>query len=485
MSRSSIAVISGRSVLCMIVAASVLACGVAAQAEVVIETVTVGNPGNDVESRNGWIFRPGYDRDGTFDRVSGEVYAGQPPGACCREGICTDGITEIDCSADNGQWFANRTCEEVTCSPPAPPNDECTDCAPVHTNVPYNGTSAGADGTDVTSCTLGDALDVWHCWTADCTGVATFNLCNSSYDTSLAIFDACDGNELACIDDNCALTRSQLDLFVTEGTAYYIRVSGFHGDTGDYTLTVEPCSAETVACCVPSGLCGVATEQNCLGIGGTPLDPGLSCRGDWNGNGVDDACEPCPDATIIDASPPNGTVDARQPHSSNDSLLGQGIGSPGEAGAQREPIIISLDPPIGGGEDCFELCETAADPAPNAIAAVTYLGGGLYEIVLDRPITVHAVTTIQYQVDGSFVEYTSHPANINGADQAVPGEVLELIDCCLDDVCTPTWGNHSCDIDHSEQATPTDILRVIDLLNGADLFDAWNGTALPANTPCP
>ncbi len=46
MSRSSVAVMSGTSVPWMIVAASVVVCGVTVHAEVVIETVAVGNPGN-------------------------------------------------------------------------------------------------------------------------------------------------------------------------------------------------------------------------------------------------------------------------------------------------------------------------------------------------------------------------------------------------------------------------------------------------------
>jgi hypothetical protein len=124
-----------------------------------------------------------------------------------------------------------------------PPNDECVNCTPVQTNVPYNGSTVGATGTDITSCTFNDTKDVWHCWTSPCTGLANFSLCGSSYDTSLAIYDACGGLELGCNDDSCGLQSEVNDIAVNAGDTYYIRVSGYNGQTGAYTLliTVHDC----------------------------------------------------------------------------------------------------------------------------------------------------------------------------------------------------------------------------------------------------
>ncbi len=45
-------------------------------------------------------------------------------------------------------------------------HDECADAIAVQADEPYNGTTAGATGTDTSSCSYEDTLDVWHCFTA-------------------------------------------------------------------------------------------------------------------------------------------------------------------------------------------------------------------------------------------------------------------------------------------------------------------------------
>jgi hypothetical protein len=148
--------------------------------------------------------------------------------------------------------------------------------------------------------------------------------------------------------------------------------------------------------------------------------------------------------------------------------------------------VITLNPPILGGEDCFELCETIPDPllGANSVSDATYLGSGAYEIVLDHAITAGGVTTIKYQGGGSFVEYTSHPANVDGDTASGPVDILAIIDI-LNLASSAPWGEYSCDVDHSGVCGPADILRVIDLLNGADFFDPWLGRPRPTNTSCP
>jgi hypothetical protein len=193
------------------------------------------------------------------------------------------------------------------------------------------------------------------------------------------------------------------------------------------------------------------------------------------------ACTICPEASIAQAEPPDNTVDARQPYAPDAPTLRQGIGS------SAEPIVIALDPPVAGAEACFDLCETRPDPVDgdNMISTVTYLGNGEYEIVLDHPITVGAVTTIEYKADRSLVTYTSHPANADGNTTADGGDVVSVIDCCLEGTCQTAPGAHSCDIDHSGRPGPADMLRTIDLLNGATPYDPWSDTQRPVNLSCP
>ena len=112
-----------------------------------------------------------------------------------------------------------------------------------------------------------------------------------------------------------------------------------------------------------------------------------------------------------------------------------------------EPIRILLDPPVSGAEHCFELCETRVDPVagPNGIATVTDLGGGKYEIVLFHAITAGGVTTIEYTGDGSYVAFTSHPANVNADTMAAPPDILKVVDYINGAAISP-WGVYSEDI---------------------------------------
>jgi hypothetical protein len=303
----------------------------------------------------------------------------------------------------------------------------------------------------------------------------------------LAVYDECGGTQLACNDDGCPVLpafRSTVTLDVLEGTTYTIRVSGYDGTFGDYTLMVEECKN---ACCLQSGFCGFATSAQCTSSGGTSLGPGSRCRGDVDGDSIDDACEHCPEAIIGGAAPQSGTVDARQPNSATASLPRQGIGAPGGTGSVRESIIIVLNPRLPDAEGCFRLCETNVDPllGANNIAGVTYHGAGIYELVLDHAIAAGGVTTIEYLGDGSFVEYIAHPANVDGGVFADASDVGEHVDCCLSGLCAPTWGVYSCDIDRSNLVTPADTLGVIDLLYGTQVWDIWFGTPLPTRDTCP
>ena len=119
-----------------------------------------------------------------------------------------------------------------------PPNDECTSAIPVTAGVAYNGTTIGATGYYWSSCSWDDALDVWHSFTPAGTGQVLVSLCGSSFDTTLTVFDDCAGTELACNDDLCGW-QSELTVAMTGGQQYYIRVAGYEGDTGNYTLTVS------------------------------------------------------------------------------------------------------------------------------------------------------------------------------------------------------------------------------------------------------
>ncbi|HUW18953.1 MAG TPA: serine protease [Sedimentisphaerales bacterium] len=118
-----------------------------------------------------------------------------------------------------------------------PQNDECSNAIAVAAGVPYSGSTVGATGAYSSSCGYDDTLDVWHIFTPAVTGYVLISLCGSQLDTTLAVFDGCGGAELACDDDSCDL-QSQVLINMTTGNTYLIRVAGYAGETGNYTLTV-------------------------------------------------------------------------------------------------------------------------------------------------------------------------------------------------------------------------------------------------------
>lgn len=426
------------------------------------------------------------------DQGPGTIRVSCNRGACCNEGECSDNLTRTVCENGGGEWSSGVSCSEVVCRGVAPPNDECANCAELTTGVVYEGTTNEAGGSQVSGCGGGaDVADTWHCWTADCTGVVQFDLCDSAFDTTMAIYDGCGGEELNCNDDACGLNarRSLIERAVEEGTTYYVRVSGFAEAVGDYNLLVTDCQPPSGACCLATQQCfPLQTEDNCLKFNGTYLGDGTTCLADMNGNLRDDACETCLNVPIADATPASGTVDARAPQSTDEGSPNWGIGSPGELGSPAEPIVVELEADLIGAEGCFEICETIVDAekGPNAISSVTNMLLGRYQIILDRPITPGGVTTIRYTGDGSWVEYTAHPGNVNADDTSDVNDIVALIDCCLLGQCEPAWGVQSCDIDHSGTWTPSDILMVIDVLNGAGALNPALNTLIPDNEgSCP
>lgn len=124
-----------------------------------------------------------------------------------------------------------------------PTHDECANAIAVEVNEPYNGSTRAATGTDTSSCSYNDTNDVWHSFTPRFNYEYTISLCGSTFDTTLAVFDDCNGTELACNDDTepgvCPdKWQSQLTMSLVKDFTYFIRVAGYDGETGDYTLTV-------------------------------------------------------------------------------------------------------------------------------------------------------------------------------------------------------------------------------------------------------
>lgn len=173
--------------------------------------------------------------------------------------------------------------------------------------------------------------------------------------------------------------------------------------------------------------------------------------------------------------PPDGVIDARQPHPIVDFVPRQGI------------QVLTVQAPSGADDECFTLCETRVDGFANGIAAVFEGPLGIYTIILDRAITPSAATTLTYEGDGSEGTFIFHSGNVNGDSVVNALDVIVAVDCMEQFSHTQTCSSatlYQLDMDHSGVTNALDLLRLLDLLNGAGTYSRMIGSPLPQG-PCP
>ncbi len=139
------------------------------------------------------------------------------------------------CNTSNHRFLA-QICWSYAAG--APTNATCGTATPVTVGNTAYTLPASTCGTDITSCTFNDNDALWYAYTPQCSYNATIATCGSSYDTALSVWSTCTSGELACNDDACGL-QSSITLNVTQGTTYYIRVSGYNSASGGGTLNIS------------------------------------------------------------------------------------------------------------------------------------------------------------------------------------------------------------------------------------------------------
>ena len=155
------------------------------------------------------------------------------------------------------------------------PNDACTGAITINCGQTITGSTAcGATIDAVATCgtTLNTAPGLWYQFVGDGTPV-TLSLCGSGYDTKIGVFTGTCA-ALVCVtgnDDFCGL-QSQVTFNTNASVTYYILVTGFSTQTGNFTLTrtcAPACSG------VPSpGAITPITTTTCVGNSVT-----LTCSG--------------------------------------------------------------------------------------------------------------------------------------------------------------------------------------------------------------
>jgi V8-like Glu-specific endopeptidase len=154
-----------------------------------------------------------------------------------------------------------------------PSNDNCFQAIVVGEGTfNFDSTGATTDGpNEPGACNFFSytqiGSDIWYRYVPSCTGNATFDLCSSSFDTKLAVYNgsACPGSASAdgCNDDACGPgqgLQSQVVHPVVAGNSYLVRIGGYQGATGSGTLSIT-CSGGGPACQPDLGFQGPGTAS--------------------------------------------------------------------------------------------------------------------------------------------------------------------------------------------------------------------------------
>lgn len=147
---------------------------------------------------------------------------------------------------------------------PPPVNDDIEDAIVICPGAPESGNTSFATTDGSSGCGDSDSSpDVWYVYTPETAGSLTASLCSgTTYDAVLSIHSGTPGtvaNELGCDDDGCGSTGgpSSVTIDVAANETVYIRVTGWNGSSGQFTLnlTGPPCAPDaTLNITYPNGL---------------------------------------------------------------------------------------------------------------------------------------------------------------------------------------------------------------------------------------
>ncbi|MFC1572120.1 hypothetical protein ACFL6M_00830 [Candidatus Eisenbacteria bacterium] len=156
------------------------------------------------------------------------------------------------------------------------------------TTLPYNDTGTTCNYVDdydeACPYTGSTSPDVVYEFAPLASVLVDIDLCGSTYDTKLYVYQDAVGNLVACnddfyFDDVCGVYVSKLEgVPVLVGATYYIIIDGYGGDCGDYAIAVteggslEPCS-ECPPEAVPEGEPDIVDEYIDMHNGGCNSDP--------------------------------------------------------------------------------------------------------------------------------------------------------------------------------------------------------------------
>lgn len=116
-------------------------------------------------------------------------------------------------------------------------NDDCSNAIMLYQDQPYQSTTIGATGSDISSCGYYDDKDVWFQFSPLQNGtyqIQVLDPCNM-YPT-ISIYQQCDSPEIQCIE-YWNLQNSYIEM--QPYTTYLLRLAGYYHRQGNFTITVN------------------------------------------------------------------------------------------------------------------------------------------------------------------------------------------------------------------------------------------------------
>ena len=117
-------------------------------------------------------------------------------------------------------------------------SDLCSDAPYIREGMWAEGSTQEATGSAWSRCGYADRYDVWYRYQAPDAGVVSISLDGSDFNTTLAIYDACEGRELDCNNDYCR-RNAGLSFEVQTGEEYWIRIAGYYYSRGQYRDSID------------------------------------------------------------------------------------------------------------------------------------------------------------------------------------------------------------------------------------------------------
>ena len=134
---------------------------------------------------------------------------------------------------------------ELALFPPVT-NDQCSDAIAITgLNQWDSGSTYGATGTDTTDCCFDNQKDVWYSYTATSDQTLYFFVEGSGDDggdgapMTIALYDSCGGNEIACDCGNSCYMASEVEYNVTQNTKYWIRVAREDNSIDNFVINIS------------------------------------------------------------------------------------------------------------------------------------------------------------------------------------------------------------------------------------------------------